>query len=76
MDIHQRFFFFSHTQLEEKKKIASKMNQEYTPGMVMVNGQMQPFTTMTNKQSINYPDAKLVASGRIDKIHHTPERYE
>ena len=44
--------------------------------MVMVNGQMQPFTTMTNKQSINYPDAKLVASGRIDKIHHTPERYE
>lgn len=76
MDIHQRFFFFSHTQLEEKKKIAAKMNQSYFPGQVIVNGQAQPFTSMTSKQTSNYADAKLVTSGRLDKVHHTPERYE
>lgn len=76
MDIHQRFFFFSHTQLEEKKTIAKRMNKEYYPGQVMVNGQAQPFTQISSKPTSNYSDAKLVISGRIDKVHHTAEREE
>lgn len=52
------------------------MNQSYFPGQVIVNGQAQPFTSMTSKQTSNYADAKLVTSGRLDKVHHTPERYE
>lgn len=76
MDIHQRSFFYSHEEHLEKNRLAGLLNQIYVPGLVMVNGQMRSYTTITNKNTCKYNDAKLITEGRIDKIHHIPERFE
>lgn len=76
MDIHQRVFFYSHEQHEEKKKIASRMNQQYTPGQVMVNGQLRSFTEMSMRNTSKFDDAKIITEGRIDKIYHIAERFD
>lgn len=75
-DMHVRYFFYSHDQHEEKKKLAKNMNQTYVPGNVMVNGQMRPFTYISSTNKATYADSRLITSGRIDSVHHTPERYE
>ena len=77
MDIAERKFVFSRSQLEDKKKFAENIHKTYTPGSVIVNGKPRPFTEMLNaSRSSNYPDSQIVIVGSIRNIHFEPEKTE
>lgn len=71
--IYTRYFVFSKTQFEEKKKIMKGMSStDMTVGKVIVNGVPRDYTDIvTDMKKCRYGDSVLVYKGDIRKTKFT-----
>lgn len=72
--IYFRYFVYSKTQAKEFEQVNKAMNTDtHRLGTVIVNGIQKYYTEKVRDLSkCRYGDSKVVASGDIRKIKHTP----
>ena len=69
-----RYFLFSSSQLEFRRKIEARIGKKFKPGSVIVNGKKLPFTELSKEKKSKYSDVKIIAYGDIDIMkYNMPE---
>ena len=70
-----KYFLYSNEQLEEKNKILAKTSKKYAPGYVIINNRKEPFTQLSDTQTIpRFVDTRIVAMGELkDFVYKMPE---
>lgn len=67
-----RYFLYSQSQHKMRTEVEAKLNKEYTPGKVLVNGKWKLYTELsTSPQNIKFADATIVASGNLEDMRYT-----
>ena len=71
MSANIKFFMFSLSQMQMRKKVESTLGKNYEPGKVLVNGIYKQYTEIVDDPKLaRYPDAIVVASGDIRRIKY------
>lgn len=66
-----RYFLYSKEQYDECKKLESIVGRKYKVGKVMVKGQYENFTELSDRPVNRYKDCKVVIKGDPDTTKHT-----
>lgn len=67
-----KYFIFSSEQMKMKIEVEAKIGRKYKPGTVLVRGGYKQFTDILDTPtSLRYPDAILVASGKLSEMRYT-----
>ena len=67
-----KYFIFSSQQMKMKIEVEAKIGKKYKPGTVLAKGGYKQFTDILDTPtSIRYPDAILVASGKLSEMRYT-----
>lgn len=65
------YFIYSRNQHDMQDKVQSKVNKDFVPGEVFVNGDWKIFTMISKTASLPmFPDAEVVAKGFKEKMQY------
>lgn len=67
-----RYFLYSQNQHKVRVEAESRINKQYVPGQVLVNGRWKSYTEISTEASNNrFADAIVVASGNLEDMKYT-----
>lgn len=72
-----RYFLFSQSQYELRKKAELSLGKTYIPGRVLTNGRWKDFTEISTTPSNNkFADSKVVNQGYLESMTYENNRNE